>query len=118
MADSSSDPREGAMAAIKALSADYLAGLPARLDAIEEAWRAVAAGAGGADALQNLHRSVHGITGSGRMFGLPQVSDAARVVETDLKALLDTPESARAELCARIESGLVQLRETERCVPR
>ena len=47
-----------------------------------------------------------------------QVSDAARVVETDLKALLDTPESARAELCARIESGLVQLRETERCVPR
>lgn len=104
------DPVQQALAAIRALSADYLARLPDKLDELEQAWRELCELGWRDDAARDLHRAVHGVTGSGRVFGLPEVSDAARLLEAELQSALDSGASPSEETTTRIASGLSRLR--------
>ena len=87
--DGAIDPVQEALSAIRALSADYLAQLPAKLADIERVWQGLTKDHWQLETARDLHRAVHGITGSGRVFGLPDVSDAARRLETNLQTALD-----------------------------
>lgn len=113
MAEAPPDPQQQALEAIRLLSADYLARLPAKLDEIEAAWQSLrdTPPAGwDLEALRDLHRAVHGVTGSGRIFGLPEVSAAARTLEAELQALIDAQAGERADGCARATLCLSHLR--------
>lgn len=57
----------------------YRARLGARVEALEAAYRALAASPG--DALPSLRRLAHALKGSGATFGFPEITDAARAVE-------------------------------------
>ena len=61
-------------------SAEYRAGLGARLARIESAWQALADGAFAAN-LADVERELHSIAGSAETFGLPSVGQAARAAE-------------------------------------
>ena len=111
MAEMAGDPQSAAaLEAIRMLSADYRARLPARLDEIEQVWRTLSAPCWNEEAARDLHRAVHGVTGSARIFGLPEVSDAARALESDLQALLGAGPAERTRLSERIPDGLRGLR--------
>lgn len=110
MHDPDLDAQQQALAAIQALSADYRARLPARLDDIESSWQSLCTGGWDLEALRSLHRAVHGIKGSGKVFGLPAVSEEAASVEADLETLMERTELPQAEALQRVASGLARLR--------
>jgi two-component system OmpR family response regulator len=64
------------------MDADYRRKLLGRIDRIEQQQRDLAAGTAPAEGLRDLHRELHSIAGSAKMFGLPAVSEAAREGET------------------------------------
>ncbi len=68
-----------------AMEADYRRKLPARLERLENAQRELAGGTAPAGGLAELHRELHTIAGSAEMFGLPEVSEAARAAEAFLE---------------------------------
>lgn len=110
MAESEADPQQQALDAIRALTADYLSRLPAKLDEIEMGWQALAGSAWDNEAARDLHRTVHGVTGSGRVFGLPEVSDAARLLEAELQELLDLKQPPAPTAAGAIAESLSRLR--------
>ncbi|MGI9217357.1 MAG: response regulator [Hydrogenophaga sp.] len=74
--------------------------LAPRLGAVRQQLLALLAGDAEVN-LESLHREVHGLTGGAGTFGLPEVSDAARALETLLAALVRgdatlEPERAQA----------------------
>ena len=64
-----------------AFSADYRAGLPAKLERIDALWQVLSSGAADIEAGGELLRALHTIAGSAKTFGLPAVGDAARAAE-------------------------------------
>lgn len=66
-------------------NADYRARLQTRLRRIEALQHELAAGTVPSARLAELHRELHTIAGSGEMFGVPAVSQAARAGETFLE---------------------------------
>jgi HPt (histidine-containing phosphotransfer) domain-containing protein len=72
---------------LAALRAEYRAALPQRLQAIEQLRAALAAGTLPAGQRLELQRQLHSLAGSGKTFGLPEVSATARAAE----ALLEAP---------------------------
>jgi diguanylate cyclase (GGDEF)-like protein len=66
---------------------NYAAKLPDRIEAIKLGWSTLME-TWDATRLQEFHRLVHTMVGSAGTFGLPQVGNAARVVEIELKTLL------------------------------
>lgn len=89
---------------------EYFAGrLPDRLREIDEAWSRVRASAWSPEALRELHRLVHSLSGAGATFGFPEVTRTSRILERFLKNALEGPgpewegESVRVvELLAEI----------------
>lgn len=86
--------------------AEYRASLPPRLERIERLLASLADGSASATQRRELERELHSIAGSGKTFGLPAVSAAAKAAET----LLEQPgepdwEQAR-DLVARIRNAL------------
>jgi HPt (histidine-containing phosphotransfer) domain-containing protein len=69
------------------LRAEYRASLPPRLARIDALVAALAAGSATAAQRRELERELHAIAGSGKTFGLPAVSAAAKAAE----ALLEGP---------------------------
>lgn len=70
---------------LKALSDDYAAKLPERLDQIRQAWNMLPRDNWDEEGFQTLHRMVHSLTGSGKTFGFALLSDVARNLEGFLK---------------------------------
>lgn len=70
---------------LQALQSDFSRQLPERLALVESAW--LAAQNGDADALDAMHRQIHGLAGSGATFGFADLSATARVLELALAAL-------------------------------
>jgi HPt (histidine-containing phosphotransfer) domain-containing protein len=85
------------------LRAEYRASLPPRLERIESLLASLVAGEVAAAQRRELERELHSIAGSGRTFGLPAVSAAARAAE----ALLEQPGEPD---WSRIRDLLAQLR--------
>lgn len=111
-------PAPPAPAEVVALLADlrrrFTDQLGPRLDAVRQRLQALLAGHGTVD-IESLHRDVHGLTGGAGTFGLPEVSAAARGLETLLAALVrgDAPlDPARAQAMAALERAAVAPRQT------
>jgi HPt (histidine-containing phosphotransfer) domain-containing protein len=105
VADTPPDPLAAARDAIRALADGYIASLPAKLDEIDRAWVALTDRQWSEEAGRDLHRAVHSIAGSARVFGLPAVGEAARAVEHALEPLLANttrPGDADLQAVARV----------------
>lgn len=91
------------------LRAQYRAALPARLQAIERLRAGLAAGTLPAARRSELHREVHSIAGSGRTFGLPELSTAASAAE----ALLEQPGEPHWARLRELFEAMAQAAGTE-----
>ncbi len=112
MGDATPDPATAALEAIRALSAGYLASLPGKVDDIERAWAQLAGFGWDVEAARDLHRAIHSVSGSARVFGLPAVGEAARRVEHLLAPLLERAERPDDEAVATVTLGIREFRNT------
>ncbi len=97
-------------ARLAALQRDYLAQLPQRLAAIEEAWSRLAADSWAVEPARELLRLVHNLSGSGATFGVAELSAAAREFEQQLQAAIGERSPPAAQARARMQAALAQLR--------
>ena len=72
---------------LKALREEYFLNLAGRYEDIAEEWGAVARGEADQAVARELFRKVHSLVGSGALYGLEAVSQAARGFESFLNAL-------------------------------
>lgn len=77
-------------AQLKVLSAAYASQLPEKLKQIEQAWSQLPHSEWDEERFQLLHRMVHNLNGSGKMFGFAELSDVARNLEECLKQIMQT----------------------------
>ena len=87
---------------IKALRDKYVAELPQKIKLIEEAWETAGKNKWNTDDLTRVERLVHTLVGSGATFGVPEVSQRAREMETALKLLQTAGASQSTDARARI----------------
>ncbi|GIW05390.1 MAG: hypothetical protein KatS3mg060_0195 [Dehalococcoidia bacterium] len=90
------DPDDSLARQLRALRDSYLAELPDRLEALAVAWSTALEGERGAVA--RLRQLVHGLAGSGAVFGCREISTAAAAVERRLDELLDAGSTSAADL--------------------
>ncbi len=96
---------------LKALRAVYAEGLPDRISTIEKLWGDVSSGRGGADAMKNLHRMVHGMAGSSGTFGFNGLGVAAGNMEEILDSVMEGGAPLDEEIHAKVEGWLARFRE-------
>jgi HPt (histidine-containing phosphotransfer) domain-containing protein len=96
---------------LAALSAEYRASLPQRLEAIDRAWLAAQRGEGCADALHTLLRALHSIAGSAPTFGFPDLGRSAAEAESWIEPYSGRGEAPPAELRGAFERLLDALRQ-------
>lgn len=70
---------------LAAVSAEFKAGLPARIAAIDDLWGRVLGGASPAGSLAELIRELHSLAGSAATFGQAEVGAAAAAAESRLE---------------------------------
>jgi diguanylate cyclase (GGDEF)-like protein len=96
---------------LAALHAEYMHALPGKMFAIASAWRSLADIGWDAMLLADLHRMVHGLSGSGTTFGLDAVSDAARVLEQQLKRAVGADMPPTGQERAQLNAAVQRLQE-------
>jgi diguanylate cyclase (GGDEF)-like protein len=85
----------------------YRLNLPGKLEEINSLWDALQrADKLEADAVHELHRFVHSLTGSGATFGLAALSHAAGALEKTIKEDVKNAEHLNSGLCQRIQIQL------------
>ncbi len=95
----------------------YAARLPDRIRDIVAAWGRLRDGSADPEGLASFHRSVHNLAGSGRTYGFPAVSDAARTLEIMLRLALRTGGLPRPDQRVEIDHLLDALREAAAAGP-
>lgn len=95
---------------LAAVSAEYRAGLPARLAAIDELWGCIMRGGDAAQAMPDLIRALHSIAGSAETFGLTAVGQAAAAAEARLELYRDIQQ--KSDAASQVE--IMRLLETLR----
>lgn len=96
---------------LKLLSAAYAAQLPERLAQIGQAWRLLPRGEWDQDGFETLHRMVHSLSGSGKVFGFALLGDAARQLEEYLDDIAGLKIVPNEEQRQRIDVLLRQLQQ-------
>lgn len=97
---------------LSALSADYRATLTEKLLHIDQMWKELTAGSTAPGPLKTLHRELHTLAGSAKTFGLPAVSEAARVAEHFIEPYALVGALPAAPLLVEFENLLGALRES------
>nr|MCH9638626.1 response regulator [Betaproteobacteria bacterium] len=92
-----------------ALAESFAEKLPEKTHEIESLWKQLQI-EWDAETLRTLHRLVHGLTGSGKTFGYPQISVIARSLEQTLKSLVQENLIADEELSAEIQQQVHELK--------
>jgi len=82
--------------------------LPEKTHEIEALWKQLQV-EWDVEILQTLHRLVHGLTGSGKTFGYPQLSVIARALEQTLKSLVQDNLIADEKVTAEIQQHIFEL---------
>jgi HPt (histidine-containing phosphotransfer) domain-containing protein len=90
-------------AELKILSDAYAAQLPEKLKQIEQAWCNFPSGEWHEEDFHDLYRMVHRLSGAGKMFGFPVLSDTARNLEAYLLQLSLTKAAPSEEQCNHIQ---------------
>jgi len=98
-------------AKLKLLGDAYAAQLPEKLKQIEQAWEQLPQDGWDDGGFQNLHRMVHSLTGSGKIFGFALLGDAARNLEAYLKQLAQAKAVPDEEQRKRIQVLLSELQQ-------
>lgn len=104
------DNQENIDQRLRALKQAYLDGLPGRIgeiDALAASIRRDPGSEKGREGLDALYHLFHKLSGSGGTFGLPAISDAARLIEDEYEALKKTPS---ADGWQKIEGLIEELR--------
>ncbi|MDO8412957.1 MAG: Hpt domain-containing protein [Gallionellaceae bacterium] len=96
-------------AQLKILSDAYAAQLPEKLEQIEQAWKQLPRNSWDDEGFQTLHRMVHSLTGSGKMFDFALLSDVARNLEEHLKQITQAKIAPNEEQRKRIQVLLGEL---------
>lgn len=94
--------------------------LPERLEEIEISWHEVRDQGWPLDAVRELHRLAHSLTGAGGTFGFPEVTRTARALERYIKERLEPsgpPADMAEETAQRVEALLKDLREAASTPP-
>lgn len=97
-------------AKLDALCASFAAQLPEKLDLIDSGWIDLLRNEWDAEAFQSLRRRVHSLTGSGKMFGFPLLSDAARNLEEYFDEIAASATAPDEEQRQRVQVLLRELR--------
>lgn len=95
---------------LAAVSAEYRAGLPARLAAIDALWTGIMRGDDAARAMPDLILALHSIAGSAETFGLTAVGEAAAAAESRLEPYRDIQQMPDVVLQAEVMQLLETLR--------
>jgi len=95
---------------LKVLHDDYAAHLPEKLEQIEQAWSRLPRREWDDAGFQSLHRMVHSLTGSGKIYGFASLSDVASNLEECLNLLAQKKAIPGAEQRNRIQIFLHDLR--------
>ena len=94
-------------ATLKALGDSYAARLPEKMAQLEQQWRQLSGDNG--EGFETLHRMVHSLTGSGKTFGFPALSEAAYELEAALNEIIAAKAAPDSEQAAQIERLLAEL---------
>jgi chemotaxis protein histidine kinase CheA len=86
--------------AMKLFQQEFAAQLPGRLQEARQHFNACRQAPGDDERLRALHRCLHKLAGAAGTFALPQVTDDARAIESDLDVLLSKPARTAADLDA------------------
>src|SRR5262245_1866762 len=108
------DDREDAKARLDDLRRSYARELPARIRDLAEAWKRLDDGPWDRDGFQAFHRGVHGLAGSGAMFGFAELTGAARSLDLVLKGFGPGDRAPDRDLAKRIADGLDAIRDAAR----
>lgn len=100
------------LAQMKLLHDSYAEKLPGKLAEIERMWEAMANVAWGGAAFEELLRALHSLAGSGKTFGFPGVSEAARAAELALAGFGAANTAPGAEQRSRIQGLILGLRDS------
>ena len=98
-------------AMFKTLSDGYAAKLPEKFAQIEQQWQQLPKDRWDEEGFYELYRMVHSLTGSGKTYGFPAVSDAARNLETVFKQIAEVKAVPNEEQLKRIHELLSELRQ-------
>jgi chemotaxis protein histidine kinase CheA len=97
---------------LKVLRDAYAAQLPEKLKQIEQALSQLSRSEWDEEGFQTLHRMVHNLTGSGKMFGFGLLSDVARNLEECLRQIMQAKVAPGEEQRKRIQVLLSELHQT------
>lgn len=98
------------LARMKLLSDSYAETLPGKLADIERMWRGLVSDAWDSEAFTELLRALHSLAGSGKTFGFPALSEAARTAELALAGFSAGKAAPDQEQCRHIQSLILDLR--------
>lgn len=96
---------------LRLLAVSFAESLPLRIKEMESMWQQLQAEWDKED-LQALHRAVHGLTGSGKIFGFPEVSVIALTLEQHLKELIQKGVVAGPQKSNQIQEQIAELQRT------
>ena len=96
---------------LRKLRDDYTHTLPEKIIAIENLWRALLEKEWTSENLSTIHRHTHSLAGSGSTFGFEKISDSARTLDAEFKALLETIQVPGRETVTGIRQKLDVLKE-------
>lgn len=96
---------------LRLLAVSFAESLPLRIKEMESMWQQLQAEWDKED-LQALHRAVHGLTGSGKIFGFPEVSVIALALEQHLKELIQRGVVADPQKSNQIQEQIAELQRT------
>lgn len=103
------DSTPGLQEKLRLLVESYAAKLPDKIDQIDQMWGQLQSERN-EESLQTLHRMVHSLTGSGKIFGFAELSRVARDLEEDLKGMVKSKTPASEQQCIQIQQQIEELR--------
>jgi chemotaxis protein histidine kinase CheA len=98
-------------AKLEVLKDVYAAQMPEKLKQIEQVWSQLPRGEWDEEGFQSLHRMVHSLSGSGKIFGFALLSDVARELEKYLNELAQAKTVLGEEQHKHIQVMLSELRQ-------
>ncbi|GAB5520977.1 MAG: hypothetical protein RhofKO_32280 [Rhodothermales bacterium] len=94
---------------ISELRAAYLKAMPERLSEIKLLWAAAQENPGHRSTLQQLHRALHNLAGSGLTYGVQAVSDAARALLETLRPWTQQEQALDSAMRAQAQQQMAAL---------
>ena len=95
---------------LQSLAAMYAERLPEKISKIEEVWKNLQKERDTSD-LEILHRMVHNLTGSGKTFGFAELSIKARILEQNLKRVIQLNNTIEDSDCLEINNQIIALNQ-------